>query len=65
MKPTVIMTPIGNARERFDAMSKGKPMPPRSTHSHRLPDDIRDQFLTALAKRLARQYIEDKEAGRV
>ena len=65
MKPTVIMTPIGNARERFDAMSKGKPMPPRSTHSRGLPDDIRDQFLTALAKGLARQYIEDKEAGRV
>ena len=64
MKPTVIMTPIGNARERFDAMSKGKPMPPRSKAPQRLPDDVIDEWLEAFAKTLCREYIADKEAGR-
>lgn len=62
MKLTV---PIGNARERFEAMKQGKVPPPKSAHRQPLPDDLAEEWLTALAKVLCREYIAEKEAGRV
>lgn len=56
MKPTVIMTPIGNARERFDAMRKGKPIPPKQTIRRDLPEAVLDTFLERLAAVLAEEY---------
>lgn len=56
MKPTLIMTPIGNARERFDAMSKGKPIPPKQTIRRDLPEAVLDTFLDRLAAVLAEEY---------
>lgn len=50
------MTPIGNARERFDAMSKGKPVPPKQAVRHDLPGDVLDTFLDRLAALLAEEY---------
>ena len=64
-RPVVIKTTIGNARERFEAMQKGKPMPPKQTVRHELPEDVLDTFLTGLGKVLAREFKKDMEDGAV
>ena len=55
-RPVVIKTTIGNARERYEAMQKGKPMPPKQTVRHDLPGDVLDTFLDRLAAVLAEEY---------
>ena len=58
-RPVVIKTTIGNARERFEAMQKGKPMPPKQTVRHELPEEVLDTFLDRLAAVLAEEYKKD------
>ena len=65
MKPTVIMTPMGNARERYEAMQKGKPVPPRTVKARQLTPEERELWLDTLAGKLAKKYRADKEAGRI
>lgn len=65
MNPTVIMTPIGNARERYDAMCKGRQPPPKQTVMHELPEEVMETFLDRLAAVLAGQYKKDVEEGRI
>ena len=64
-RPVVIKTTIGNARERYEAMQKGKPVPPKQTVKHDLPEDVLDTFLTELGKVLAREFKKDMEDGAV
>ncbi len=54
-RPVVIKTTIGNARERYEAMRKGKPVPPKQ-NVRRLPDDVVETFLDRLAAVLAEEY---------
>lgn len=53
--PVVIKTTMGNARERYEAMQKGKPVPPKQS-VRRLPDDVVETFLDRLAAVLAEEY---------
>ena len=55
-RPVVIKTTIGNARERYEAMQKGKPVPPKQTVRHELPEAVLDTFLDRLAAVLAEEY---------
>jgi|GEM_PF-3924981 len=57
-RPVVIKTTIGNARERYEAMQKGKPVPPKQ-NVRRLPDDVVETFLDRLAAVLAEEYRKD------
>ena len=61
----VIIAPMGNARERFAAMSKGKPVPPKQSVRHDLPEEVMETFLDRLAAVLAGQYKKDVEEGRI
>ncbi len=58
-RPVVIKTTIGNARERYEAMRKGKPVPPKQMVRHDLPEEVLDDFLTELGKVLAREFKKD------
>lgn len=58
-RPVVIKTTIGNARERYEAMRKGKPVPPKQMVRHDLPGDVLDTFLDRLAAVLAEEYKKD------
>lgn len=64
-RPVVIKTTIGNARERFEAMQKGKPMPPKQTVRHELPEEFLDSLLDEFAKVLAKKYRQDMGDGAV
>ena len=55
-KPIVLASPIGNARERYEAMQKGKSVPPRQTIRRDLPEAVLDTFLERLAAVLAEEY---------
>lgn len=57
-RPVVIKTTIGNARERYEAMQKGKPVPPKQ-NVRRLPDDVVETFLDRLAAVLVEEYRKD------
>lgn len=57
--PVVIKTTMGNARERYEAMQKGKPMLPKQTVKHDLAGDVLDTFLDRLAAVLAEEYKKD------
>lgn len=57
-RPVVIKTTIGNARERYEAMQKGKPVPPKQ-NVRRLPDDVVETFLDRLAAVLTEEYKKD------
>ena len=56
---------MGNARERFAAMQKGKPVPPRTVKARQLTPEERELWLNTLAGKLAKMYRADKEAGRI
>ena len=58
-RPVVIKTTIGNARERYEAMRKGKPVPPKQMVRHDLAGDVLDTFLDRLAAVLAEEYKKD------
>ncbi len=61
----VIIAPMGNARERFAAMKKGEPVPPRTVKARQLTPEDRELWLDTLAGKLAKMYRADKEAGRI
>ena len=54
-RPVVVKTTMGNARERYEALQKGKPVPPKQ-NVRRLPDDVVETFLDRLAAVLAEEY---------
>ena len=56
-----VIIPIGNARERFDAMQKGKPTPPKQ-HVRELPEETVETFLDRLAAVMANEYRKEHSA---
>ena len=45
-----------NARERFDAFTKGEPVPPKTGERKHLTPEEAEPFLDALAKIFVREY---------
>ena len=51
----IIVSSFDNARERFEAMQKGRPAPPKP-EARKLSDEAVDTFLDRLAVVLAKEY---------
>lgn len=64
-RPVVIKTTIGNARERYEAMQKGKPVPPKTAVKQELPAEFLDCLLDVFAEKLAEKLKKDVEEGRI
>lgn len=62
MKAVIAAVPLGDARERYDAMRKGKPVPKREPRS-KLPEEIAERFLDRFAEILAEDYKKSLERG--
>ena len=55
-----IISQIGNARERYEAMQQGKPVPPKTSRVKLLSDELTDEIMTEFAKALAAMYHAEK-----
>ena len=62
VKPIAVAVPLGDARERYDAMRKGKPVPKREPRA-KLPEEIAERFLDRFAEILAEDYKKSLERG--
>lgn len=58
-RPVVIKTTIGNARERYEAMQKGKPVPPKTAVKQELPAEFLDCLLDVAGEMFAKMYKKD------
>lgn len=63
-KPVILVSPMGNARERFECMRRGAPVPPRTGARAQLSDELREAFIDTLARKMAALYKQQVEEGK-
>ena len=62
-KPVILVSPMGNARERFEAFKRGEPMPERTGRRAELSNGEIETFRDIFAAAMAKLYLRQKEDG--